>query len=116
MAKKIKSIEETLANSEYTEEEVPIFSEGKLITYTLSEQDIEYYVLDPEVGISGNPDAGYTIKNNHTPETVGLTVTKKWDDKDNQDGKRTDSVDVQLYKDGVIFSGKFVEETYSTCI
>ena len=91
----------TAGSWEYTEEEVPIFSEGKLITYTLSEQDIEYYVLDPEVGISGNPDEGYTIKNNHTPDTVGLTVTKKWDDANNQDGKRTDSVDVQLYKDGV---------------
>ena len=86
---------------EYTIEDVPIFSEGKLITYTLSEQDIEYYVLDPEVGISGNPDEGYTIKNNHTPETVGLTVTKEWDDANDQDGKRTDSVDVQLYKDGI---------------
>ena len=42
----------------------------------------------------------YTISNTHETEKVKISVEKIWDDKDNQDGKRADSVSVQLKADG----------------
>ena len=39
-----------------------------------------------------------TITNKHTPETMDVTATKTWNDNDNQDGIRPDSVEVTLYQ------------------
>ena len=38
--------------------------------------------------------------NTHTPETTSIGVEKAWDDADNQDQKRPDSVTVHLLKNG----------------
>lgn len=37
-----------------------------------------------------------TVKNNHTPKTMGLTVTKVWDDADDLHGLRPASIKLQL--------------------
>ena len=42
---------------------------------------------------------GYNIKNSYTPGKTSATVTKRWEDVNNQDGKRPESVKVQLYGD-----------------
>lgn len=41
-----------------------------------------------------------TITNTHVPEVVEKTVTKIWNDNENQDGVRPNSIQVQLYADG----------------
>ncbi|MCD8346931.1 MAG: Cna B-type domain-containing protein, partial [Lachnospiraceae bacterium] len=47
-------------------------------------------------------DNGYTgavvIANNYTAETTEITVTKKWEDADNQDGIRPEFVKITLYQ------------------
>ena len=53
--------------------------------------------------ITGTQEDGYTITNTHTSEKKSLTINKVWDDEDNRDGKRTGSINVQLYKDGEVF-------------
>ena len=40
---------------------------------------------------------GFNIKNSYKPEETSVKVTKKWEDADNQDGKRPSSIKVQLY-------------------
>ena len=54
-----------------------------------------------EVNVDENYTASYsedtlTITNTHEPETVSKTVTKIWDDDDNRDGVRPESVTVKL--------------------
>lgn len=61
------------------------------ITYTVEEETVEGYTAKVN---------GYNITNTHTPGKTNVQVTKKWDDADNQDGKRPSSVTVELYADG----------------
>lgn len=63
-------------------------SEGKEITYTVEEAPVEGYTSKVD---------GFNIKNSYKPEETSVKVTKKWEDADNQDGKRPSSIKVQLY-------------------
>ncbi|MGI6217383.1 MAG: Cna B-type domain-containing protein [Coriobacteriales bacterium] len=73
-----------------------VYSGGNEITYTVSEDSVDGYTPT----ITGNADSGFTVTNTHEPETTSVSVTKSWDDSDDQDGIRPDSVTVQLYADG----------------
>lgn len=65
---------------------------GAVITYSVRETPVEGYEASYANGV---------LTNSHTPETIEkLVVTKEWDDADDQDGKRPDSVMVQLYANG----------------
>ena len=70
-------------------------SEGKEVKYTVKEESIKNYTSNN----TGNVENGYVITNNHTPELYGsdgkYTVTKIWNDNNNQDGIR-DSYEVTL--------------------
>ena len=70
---------------------LPMYSGGQPIVYTWTEEQVEGYTAASAV--SGTTT---TITNTHEPGTVDLTVTKVWDDADNQDGLRPDSVTVTL--------------------
>lgn len=61
---------------------------GVEIVYTITEAPVAEY----ETSIRG-----YTVTNTHTPKTSDLSVTKVWDDNNDQDGKRADSVTISLY-------------------
>ncbi len=43
---------------------------------------------------------GYYVTNTYAPEKTSVSVTKAWDDANDQDGVRPDAVTVQLYADG----------------
>ena len=49
---------------------------------------------------------GMTITNTYTQQKTSVSVTKAWNDNDNNDGIRPDNVKVQLYADGTAVSGK----------
>ena len=68
---------------------------GEEIVYTVKEDAIEGYTADKETVADGE-----TITNTHTPETVEIRVTKKWDDQNDQANKRPKSVTVTLLADG----------------
>ena len=68
--------------------ELPEYSNGKKITYTVEEGAVEGYT--PEVN-------GYSITNTHEVEKIDVTVTKTWSDYDNQYNTRPQSITVQLY-------------------
>lgn len=46
--------------------------------------------------VSGSAADGFVITNIHTPETTEVSVVKVWDDADNQDGNRPESVVINL--------------------
>jgi len=69
------------------------YSAGKEIAYTVTENTVAGY----SVNIAPNNEGGYTITNTHTPETTEVTITKEWDDNNNQDGIRPSSITVAVY-------------------
>ena len=74
--------------------DLPKYAEnGSLITYTVEETEV------PEgyTATQGNADNNYTITNKHTPATTSISVTKDWNDNDNQDNKRPEKITVNLY-------------------
>lgn len=74
--------------------DLPIFdASGQKITYTISEDQLDGYDA-PEVD-QGN----LTVTNSRTPEKISIKASKKWDDAENQDGKRPANVVVKLYKE-----------------
>ncbi len=87
----------------YTWTGLPKKADGQVadIVYTVEELDAEELEeLGYSSEISGNAASGFTITNSHTPETIDVTVIKEWDDADDQDGIRPESVSVQLLADG----------------
>ncbi|MBQ9068197.1 MAG: Cna B-type domain-containing protein, partial [Eggerthellaceae bacterium] len=71
-------------------------AQGVEIAYTVEEAAVEGYAM----AISGSAAEGFTITNTHAAQTVDIGVTKTWDDADDQDGVRPDSITVNLLADG----------------
>lgn len=65
------------------------YKDGKEIKYTVTEEAVAEY----ESTITD-----FTITNKYAPKAIDYKVTKVWNDANNQDGKRPESVTVQLYK------------------
>ena len=82
------------------------YEKGEIITYTVEELQIAGYASV----ISGDQTTGYTVTNTHTPETVAVSGSKTWDDNDNQDGFRPESITVNLLADGEIIDTITVTE------
>ena len=74
---------------------LPVYAAGQKITYTLK-VDVDAYTS----ACTSTAD-GLVLKFTHKTETVDVTLTTKWNDKENQDGNRPSSYSVQLMADGV---------------
>ncbi|MDE6375805.1 MAG: Cna B-type domain-containing protein, partial [Ligilactobacillus sp.] len=70
--------------------------DGKKIAYTVKEVDVDGYTSN----VSGNTEDGYTITNIHKPEVTEISGKKTWSDNSDQDGRRPDSITVNLLADG----------------
>ena len=75
------------------------YNSGTEIVYTISEDTVADYTTVVD---------GYNITNTHTPEKTTITGSKTWDDADNQDGKRPESITVRLFADGTEVISKTV--------
>ncbi|MGX7059073.1 Cna B-type domain-containing protein [Vagococcus humatus] len=81
-------------NWQYSFTGLPVYEDGELIIYTVTEDQVPGYTTQIK---------GYDILNTYRPKKTGLTVTKAWEDNHNQDGLRPDSIQVQLYADEETF-------------
>lgn len=108
-------------------DDLTVMKEGKQVAYSVRE-------IDPET--SDPVESGETLSNGYTvtvgattgsaataatggysvaltnarePEFTSVNVSKLWDDADNQDGVRPESVTVQLFADGNALDGKTEE-------
>ena len=70
-------------------EDLPVYEKGEKITYTIKEDSVENYETKLD---------GYNIINTHKTETTSVSGTKTWNDNNNQDGVRPDSITVELLK------------------
>ncbi|WP_405097681.1 Cna B-type domain-containing protein [Oceanobacillus sp. FSL H7-0719] len=78
-------------NWEYSFVNLPKNAAGKEIVYTVTENTAENYTTEID---------GSDLTNHYAPGKTSVTVTKHWDDANNQDGIRPDSIEVQLTADG----------------
>ncbi|MGV3276530.1 Cna B-type domain-containing protein [Staphylococcus hyicus] len=98
--KVIKTTEASAANGwTYEFKDLPKEENGKTIDYKVSEKAVEGYKSTVD---------GTTITNHYTPETTKVTGEKVWDDKNDQDGKRPNSVAVNLLANGEKVQSKTV--------
>lgn len=81
------------SNWTYAFTNLPKYEDGTRIIYTITEDSIPEYSTEVD---------GYDIINTHTPDETSITVTKAWNDNNNQDGIRPNSVFAQLYADGEV--------------
>jgi len=108
-----QTVQINATNWTYTFKDLPKYLDGALVNYTISEKEVSDYTTSivvnvPEVtkydGLNVTlvgTDSSITIINTHIPEKVSVNVTKVWDDANNTDGLRPDSILVQLYADNV---------------
>ena len=86
-----------------TFEDLDVYKDGKVIKYTIVEDAIDGYSTTPEVATSTGVEDGSTVTNSYTPEKTSVTIIKKWEDNNDQDGLRAKGTvaTFHLYADGV---------------
>ena len=72
------------------------YAAGEKIVYTVEETAVDGY----DTVITGNAETGFTITNSHTPAVTAFSGSKTWDDNNDQDGRRPDSITIRLYANG----------------
>ena len=77
---------------------LPKYQAGKeeAIAYTVTEADVP---ADYTEEVTGNMAEGFVITNTHVPEVLEIKGTKTWNDEDNRENVRPDSITVRLYAD-----------------
>lgn len=68
------------------------FEDNELINYTISEDAVEGY---------SSTITDYDITNTYSPGKTSVQVTKVWDDENNKDGVRPESVTIKLLADSI---------------
>ncbi|MCD8074383.1 MAG: Cna B-type domain-containing protein, partial [Lachnospiraceae bacterium] len=85
------------------------FNHGEEIIYTIAEDYTAHYEADL---VTTGDGYGFTFINTHEITKTSITVTKTWEDAENQDGVRPDEVEVVLTgSDGSRYSAVLTEET-----
>ena len=75
--------------------------DGNMIQYTAREEDVGAYGYTTEYGEPQEGDYdSWSQQITNRLETVAVSGTKTWDDADNQDGKRPESITIKLLADG----------------
>ncbi len=106
--------------------DLPVYAPSTLNTAeSMAENEYEYSFSEATIAYPDDFVAGYTVSyaepvyedgywtievtNKHVPELVDINGLKIWDDKDNQDGVRPESITIALLADGVEIDSVTVE-------
>ena len=91
----------------HTFTDLPKYKGGEEVVYSVAEVNVpKGYTSTPAVD---EKTGDITITNSHTPAVKDVTVKKEWKDNNNQDGLRTEKIEVQLTADGKTVEGKTAE-------
>ncbi|MDO4778280.1 MAG: Cna B-type domain-containing protein, partial [Tissierellia bacterium] len=85
----------------YTFTNLPEFKNGVAVQYTVTEEPVDGYT--PTI-------TGHDIKNTHIPEVIAVEGKKFWEDAENQDGKRPESITVNVFDGEKVVDTKVVTE------
>ncbi|MDL2261552.1 Cna B-type domain-containing protein, partial [Methanimicrococcus sp. OttesenSCG-928-J09] len=87
----------TAANSwTYTWTDLPTKIGDHTFSYSVEEEDVSSYTKTGKNQETIDSTDIFNFTNSYTPEKISLTVVKEWDDKNNEKGKRPDSLTVKL--------------------
>ena len=88
--KEVQAIDLAGQGNEWTHTftDLPVYKDGQKVVYTVTEDKVDNYTTKID---------GTTITNSYKPGKTSLTVTKNWEDANNQDGLRPKKIKVQLY-------------------
>ena len=86
--------------------DLPVKQDGQTVVYSLKEVG---RIPGYESTVTGDVQTGFVITNSHTPELTNISGEKIWDDADNQDGKRPESITVNLFANGEKIDSKAVK-------
>ena len=75
------------------------YKDGAEIVYTITEDSVEHYEATVE---------NYNVTNTHTAEKIEISGLKTWNDNNNQDGKRPESITINLFANGEKVASKVV--------
>ena len=71
------------------------YKNGKKIVYKIKEETVgNSYITE----ITGSPENGFKVINTRQTEKVNVEGSKTWDDAENQDGKRPETIKIKLIK------------------
>lgn len=85
----------------------PVYGKSGKYAYSISEAKVDGYTGSVKTAVDKSGNYAFTLTNTHAVETTQVGVTKVWDDAENADGLRPDSVEVELLADGAA-TGKTV--------
>ena len=77
---------------QYTFNNLPKYENGVEIVYTITEDAVDGYTATID---------GYNATNTYAPENIQVSVIKIWEDEDNIDNTRPESITIVLYANGV---------------
>ena len=77
---------------QYTFNNLPKYENGVEIVYTITEDAVDGYTATID---------GYNVTNTYAPENIQVSVIKIWEDEDNIDNTRPESITIVLYANGV---------------
>ena len=86
--------------------DLPVKQDGQTVVYSLKEVG---RIPGYESTVTGDVQTGFVITNSHTPELTNISGEKIWDDGNNQDGKRPESITVNLFANGEKIDSKAVK-------
>ena len=86
-----------------TIDNLAMYEKGELISYTINEDDV------PK-GYTSSIN-GFTVTNTHLPEVTTINVNKVWNDSDNKDAKRPNSIIVELYANDEVYDRITLDES-----
>ncbi len=85
------------------------YENGKAIDYTVTEDPVANYTTKIEKATDGT--FTYTVKNSRTTEKTQVSVEKIWDDNNNVEGFRPETVTVNLKKGDEVLKTVKIETT-----
>ena len=86
--------------------DLPVKQDGQTVVYSVKEVG---RIPGYESTVTGDVQTGFVITNSHTPEGTEFSGQKIWDDGNNQDGKRPESITVNLLANGQKTDSKVVK-------
>ncbi|MBR4069407.1 MAG: Cna B-type domain-containing protein, partial [Clostridia bacterium] len=87
----------------FTWSDLPVYENGVKIVYSVREELVTAngYTSDTPASVAVDNGGTITITNRYNPELTTISVEKIWNDADDQDGKRPESITINLLADGV---------------
>jgi len=79
-------------------ENLPVYSDGKVIRYSIEEVKVANYTSV----VSNDTEYNFTVNNTHDIVLTNVSVVKVWNDNNDQDGVRPVNVTVVLLADGEV--------------